>query len=200
MFDARLRPYLDTPLEKIARFIIPKAISANTVTISGFGIGMLVIPLLAYQYYQLALVIILVNRLIDGVDGAVARLRGPTDLGGFLDIVLDFIFYSAVIFGFILGRPDQAAYGAFLIFSFIGTGSSFLAFAAMAAKRNLTTDMHGSKSLHYLGGLTEGVETIATFVLICLFPDHFWLIAAVFGVMCWLTTASRILSAKKILV
>lgn len=200
MIDAQLRPYIDKPLDRIARLLIPMGITANSVTISGFLIGLLALPLLALQHYELALTFILINRLMDGIDGAIARLKGPTDFGGYLDIVLDFIFYSAIIFGFILGKPDQANYGAFLIFSFIGTGSSFLAFAAMAAKRSLTTEMHGKKSLYYLGGLTEGAETILAFILICTNPEHFSLIATIFGTMCWLTTAGRILWARKALI
>ena len=127
------------------------------------------------------------------MDGAVARTAGTTDRGGFLDIVSDFIVYSAVVFGFALAQPDQALAAAFLIFSFVGTGSSFLAFAVMAERRGLSTDRRGTKSLYYLGGLTEGTETIAVFVAMCLVPQAFGWIAWGFGALCWLTTAVRII-------
>src|SRR5262245_47627382 len=129
---------------------------------------------------------------MDGLDGAVARRRGPTDLGGYLDIVLDFLFYAGVPFFFAVGRPEEALPAAFLVFSFVGTGSSFLAFAAVAARRGLTTEARGRKAIYYLGGLTEGAETIALFVLICLLPGSFALLAWVFGGMCWVTTACRL--------
>jgi phosphatidylglycerophosphate synthase len=77
----------------------------------------------------------------------------------------------------------------------MGTGSSFLAFAIMAAKRGLSTELSGRKSLYYIGGLTEGTETIAAFVLACLWPAWFPLIAWVFGALCWLTTATRVAAA-----
>ena len=134
-------------------------------------------------------------RLADGLDGAIARHAGITDLGGYLDIVLDFLFYSGVVFGFAVGRPDQALAAAFLIFAFVGTGSAFLAHAVMAAKRGLTTVSRGHKSLYYIGGLAEGTETIAVFVALCLFPDWFTWIAYGFGVACWLTTLTRIVAA-----
>ena len=135
----------------------------------------------------------MLNRLCDGLDGAVARRRGLTDLGGFLDIVLDFLIYAVVPFAFALADPAaNALAAAFLIFSFIGTGSSFLAYAIMAAKRGISTELRGRKSLYYLGGLTEGTETIAAFVLACLWPAWFPWIAVVFGLLCWLTTATRI--------
>lgn len=199
MLDARIRPLIDRPLTMIARGLTTIPVTANQVTLAGFTFGIAAVPFLATQQYTIALGLILINRLLDGVDGALARIKGPTDLGGYLDIVLDFIFYSAVIFGFILGRPENAIEGAFLILSFIGTGSSFLAFAAMAAKRNLTTQVYGSKTIYYLGGLTEGSETITAFVLFCVFPDAFGLIAIIFGMMCWITTLGRILSAKNAL-
>ncbi|MFA0698669.1 CDP-alcohol phosphatidyltransferase family protein, partial [Vibrio sp. 10N.222.49.C9] len=76
--------------------------------------------------------------ICDGLDGALARRQGITDAGGFLDISLDFLFYSMVPFAFVLANPEaNAIAGAFLIFSFIGTGSSFLAFAVMAGKRGI---------------------------------------------------------------
>ena len=86
---------------------------------------------------MIALLLILLNRVADGVDGAIARRLGSTDLGGYLDILCDFIFYAAVPLGFALARPENGAAAAFLIFSFVGTGSSFLAYAAIAAKRGL---------------------------------------------------------------
>ena len=127
MLDAALRRTLDPVLDAAGRRFARAGISANTITVAGFAIGMVAVPALAFGRYDLALAAILVNRVSDGLDGAVARAVGPTDLGGYLDIVLDFLFYSAAVFGIALGRPDQAVWAAFLIFSFVGTGVSFLA-------------------------------------------------------------------------
>ena len=118
-----------------------------------------------------------------------------TDAGGFLDISLDFLFYSLIPFGFVLANPEQnAVAGSFLIFSFIGTGSSFLAFAIMAGKRGIDNPVYKHKSLYHMSGLTEGTETIGCFVLFCLFPQHFAVIAYIFGAACWFTTFTRIYS------
>src|SRR5262249_4265296 len=123
------------------------------------------------------------------------RARGPSDLGGYLDIVCDFLFYAAVVFGFVLAAPANRLPGAFLLFAFMGTGSSFLAFAVFAARRGLESRARGLKSLYYLGGLTEGTETIALFVAACLFPTAFAWLAWLFGTACWATTLARILEA-----
>lgn len=199
MIDAQLRRYIDPPLGAIAGVLHGTGVTANQVTITGFIIGLSVIPLLAFQFYLAALAVIILNRFADGLDGAIARDRGITDAGGYLDIVLDFIFYSAVIFGFCLALPEQALYGAFLIFSFIGTGTSFLALSIFAAKRSLSTSLRGKKSIYYLGGLAEGFETISTLIFMCIFPAWFWLIASIFGTLCWITTLTRIVTSYQLL-
>jgi len=196
MLDAVARHLIDPPLNAAGARLAAGGVSANSVTVAGFVLGLAALPALAAEAFGIALVLIAANRIADGLDGAVARHSEMTDLGGYLDIVGDFIFYSAVPFGFALAMPEtNAVPAAFLIFSFIGTSASFLAYAIVAAKRGLSTDMRGPKSFYYLGGLTEGTETIALFVAVCLFPQAFWWLAWIFGGLCWITTATRIASA-----
>jgi len=200
MLDTFFIKSLKHPLRLTAVVIGELGIKPNWITLLGFVIGMMVLPALYFGDTVLALVFVVINRVLDGLDGAVARLQGPTDLGGYLDITLDFIFYSAVIFGFALMSPVENALAAsFLIFSFMGTGSSFLAFAIMAEKRKIERLEYGNKSLYFLGGLAEGAETIAFLVLICLLPTHFSLLAYIFGGMCWITTATRIYAGYRTL-
>lgn len=193
MLDARLRRLIDPPLERLAAPLASHGLSANAATGIGFSFGLAAMASIAFESYLLGLALLVINRIFDGLDGALARRHGLTDLGGFLDILLDFIIYSGIPFALALADPAANALpAAFLIFSFIGTGTSFLAFATMAAKRGLSSDLRGKKSLYYLGGLTEGTETIFVLVIACLFPDFFPLLAWVFGALCWLTTATRI--------
>lgn len=193
MLDRYTIQIIKQPLTSLATIAIRCGLNANQITVIGFAIGLLALPALAFEHYNLALVLIGLNRLFDGIDGAVARQQGITDAGGFLDISLDFLFYSLVPFGFVLAAPAaNAVAGAFLILSFIGTGTSFLAFAVMASKRNIENPVYRHKSLYYIGGLTEGTETILCFVLLCLLPQHFATIAWVFGGLCWITTVNRI--------
>ena len=196
MLDAALRPLIDPPLGRLAKVFVAADISANTVTWAGFVIGMLALPLLATQQYGLALIAIAMNRLADGLDGAIARKKGMTDYGGYLDIALDFIFYAGVVFGMTLARPDEAIYGAFLLWTFMGTAATFLAYAILAAKYGETTEIRGSKSLYYLGGLAEGTETILVLTLFCLVPSWFAPLCIIFGLMCIVTAATRIMAAK----
>ncbi|MCK6262902.1 CDP-alcohol phosphatidyltransferase family protein [Vibrio sp. ZSDE26] len=183
------------PLAKVATGLDALGLTANQITLFGFVMGCLALPALVLEQYTWALFFILLNRSCDGLDGALARIQGISDAGGFLDISLDFIFYSLIPFGFVLANPDQNAIaGAFLIFTFVGTGTSFLAFAVMAGKQGIENPVYKHKSLYYMSGLTEGTETIGCFILFCLFPMHFAIIAYLFAAACWFTTATRIYS------
>ncbi|MCE0494778.1 CDP-alcohol phosphatidyltransferase family protein [Vibrio salinus] len=193
MLDRYSIKMVRVPLSALSSLLDKTGITANQVTVTGFAIGLLSLPALILEQYLWTLGFILLNRIFDGLDGALARRQGITDCGGFLDITLDFLFYSLIPFGFVLANPSaNAIAGAFLIFSFIGTGSSFLSFAVMAGKRNIENPVYRQKSLYYIGGLTEGTETIACLILFCLFPAHFAVIAWIFGSLCWITTATRI--------
>lgn len=193
MFDRYLHPRVKPLLNRIAATIDRPEVTPDRISLAGFLIGALALPFLAMQWYPAALLVIVINRLFDGLDGALARSRNLSDAGGFLDIALDFLFYALVPFGFVLASPAlNAVAGAWLLFAFIGTGSSFLAFAAVADKYKLENLDYPHKSFYYLGGLTEGAETILVFVLFCLFPAYFPLLAWFFGALCWFTTLTRV--------
>lgn len=196
MLDSALRPLIDPPLNAVARRLVRLRVPANAITWAGFVVGLGAIPMLAGGHYYGALALILMRSLADGLDGAVARATRTTDYGGFLDIVSDFIFYAGVVLGMALAQPENAVYAAFLIWTFMGTASSFLAYAVLAERHGMTTDIRGSKSLYYLGGLAEGTETLVAFTLFCLFPSWFPAIALIFGAMCIVTTVGRILAAR----
>ncbi|MBT4238198.1 CDP-alcohol phosphatidyltransferase family protein [Oceanospirillaceae bacterium] len=192
MIDAKLLPLQRRLLRPMALGLVTFGVRADQVTITGFLLGIVALPLLASEQYIWALVFILLNRLLDGIDGEVARLTITTDRGAFLDIALDFVFYALIPLGFALANvTENALAAAVLLAAFVGTGSSFLAFSLMAEKRKLHAQKFPSKGLYYLGGLTEGAETIAVFVAFCLWPNLFTPLAYGFAFACGLTTLSR---------
>lgn len=195
MLDSTVRNLIDPLLNKIAHKLMKSGVRANTLTIIGFIFSILGFMAVAYQQYGLTIFFIVLSRAMDGLDGPLARQTAATDFGGYLDIVFDFIFYSGMVFFFAVGQPNFALPAAFLIFSFMGTGSSFLAYAIMAAKHGINHERQGKKSFFYMRGITEGTETICILVLMCLFPGHFAFMAYVFGSLCWLTTFGRIRQA-----
>ena len=199
MIDQWANEFLHKQIEHIVDYI-PQNISANMITILGFVIGLFAVPLISFKLYSAALVLISVNRFFDGLDGAIARRNGITSLGGLLDITCDFIFYSALILGFAIADPEKNGMASlFLIFSFVGTSTSFLAFAAVSKKHNLFQEKRGKKAFIYLGGLVEGAETILFYLIVCLFPEHFPILALIFGIICWLSVFGRIGTAYLVL-
>ena len=197
MFDAQLRPLIDRLLNPIGRGLVALGMTANQLTMIGAAFGLIAAGCVAAGLFYPALWFVIANRVIDGLDGAVARASRSSDFGGYLDIVSDFIFYSAIPLAFAVARPETALAAAFLIFSFIGTATSFLGFAILAEKHQVTTQIRGKKAFYYLGGLTEGTETILLFLAMLVWPDYFSLMAIVFGILCWVTTGTRIYAAYR---
>lgn len=191
MFDALLRPMIDPPLNGIGKALARIGLTANQLTIVAVMVGLANAAALSYGNTALAIGLILLNRLLDGLDGAVARVRGPSDLGGYLDIVCDFIFYTGVPVGFAIADPANAVAAAVLLATFTVTGVSFLAYAAVAAKQGRETSAHGRKSFFYSTGIAEGTETIVVFLAMCLWPGAFTTIAYIYAGLCVLTVLQR---------
>ena len=198
MLDIPVRKMIDPALEGLGGVLVRLGITANQLTWVGFGVGMTAGLCIARGWFVAAFVCITINRLCDGLDGCVARLRGVTDIGGYLDIALDMIFYSTIPFSFAVYAQENQLASAFLVYSFIGTGSSFLAFAIISAKRGKLADDAGKKSFFYSTGLIEGTETVLFLWLVCIVPQHYAALAWIFGSLCWLTTCIRITTACRL--
>ncbi len=199
MFDARLRPLIDPVLNRQGQLLARMGMTADSVTLIGLALGLASAGIIALGQPGLALVPLLLSRLADGLDGAVARATHKTDFGGYLDITSDFLFYGAVPLGFVLMDPAQnGAAGAFLLTSFYFNGASFLGYAILAEKRGMETTERGAKSLYFTGGLLEGAETIGFFVILCLWPTAFAPLAWIFGALCFVTATARVMLARQV--
>lgn len=194
MLDRRAIACLAPALQRGARLLVRAGVGADAVTWAGFAIGIASAAAIAQRHYGWGLALLLASRVADGLDGAVARQTTPTDRGAFLDIALDFVFYASIPLAFAVADPGANALpAAVLLAAFVGTGSSFLAFAVFAERRGLAASVeHPAKGLYYLGGLTEATETLACFALMCLWPQHFALWAYAFAALCGLTFVTRL--------
>ena len=200
MYDTRIRPFIDPPLNALGMRLARAGVGADTLTFAGLATAFLAALAIHFNLLLAAAGLVIVNRLLDGLDGAVARATSKTDRGGFLDIVFDFAFYGAVPFAFATSDPQANALpAAALLLSFYLNGATFLGFAIMAEKRGLSTDTQGKKSLYYLGGLAEGAETIAVFFAMCLFPGWFAAIAWCFAAICLVSASARVALVLQIL-
>lgn len=191
MLDARLRPVIDPPLNRAGAALARAGVTANGLTFAGLALGLAGAGAIAIGHVGWGLALIIANRIADGLDGAVARARGPSDLGGYFDIVADFAFYVSIPLGFGVLSSDNTLPALMLVASFVLTGVSFLAFAVIAAKRGEETIAHGRKSFFYSTGLAEGAETIAVFIAMCVWPAWFGVIAYAYAGLCVATVFQR---------
>jgi phosphatidylglycerophosphate synthase len=198
MFDGVIRRSLDPALNRISHALANAGVTANAVTLTGCALGIAAGLSIALHYFLTAAFLTVLSRLCDGLDGGVAKIRGKTDFGGYLDIVLDFVFYGAIPVGFAFADPAQNALpAAVLLFAFYINGSSFLAYAIMAEKRKLQSTVRGEKSLFYTTGFVEATETIIVFILACFRPDWFPVLAWVFAAACGYTAVARMFQAGR---
>ena len=194
-----MRRLIDPALGAAGKRLATLGVTADAVTLAGLGLGLVAAGVIAAGGPGwVALVPLLAGRGADGLDGAVARARGKSDFGGYLDIVCDFVFYAAIPMAFVLRDPAaNGVAGAFLLASFYVNGATFLGYAVLAEKRGMETRSRGEKSLYFTAGLLEGTETIAFFLLICLLPTAFAPLAWGFGALCLVTAGARVWLARR---
>lgn len=196
MLDGWARKRLDPLVERLASALATAGVSANAITLIAFGIGVAAAVAIIFGQFWLAIGLILVSRLGDALDGAIAARTKRTDLGGYLDIVLDFAFYGLIPLAFVIHDPQaNGLAGAVLLAAFYANGASFLAYSIIAEKRGLTSEARGNKSIFFTTGLAEATETIAVFVAFCLWPQWFAPIAYGFAAITAYTTLSRVVLA-----
>ena len=197
MFDRQIQNFTQKPLIIIAKLFL-KFLKPNQMTILGFILGFFMCILIFFQFYFAALALLFLNRFCDGLDGTMARLTTPTPLGGYLDIVSDFTIYSGFVLAFGFSNSSYTTLSMILLFLYIGTGTTFLAKAAIQTQLDKISETNDAieglpKSFHYTSGLVEGTETIIFMVLCLLFPKFFILISIIFGILCLITFISRVI-------
>ncbi|GEA04401.1 cytochrome oxidase [Alteromonas sp. KUL17] len=194
MLDAKVTPFIKPLLKPLIKALDSKGVTPNQVTLAGFVIGVLALPFIILNWWNMALACIILNRVFDGIDGELARYQqSSSSAGGFLDICLDFLFYASIPLAFGIANPQEWGIPAMvLLATFIGTGSSFLAFAIAAEKFQIDRPQFANKSFYYMQGLTEGTETILVFLAFCIWPQYFVTLAYVFAAACAVTVITRI--------
>ena len=199
MLDQKLNFIFKPVLKKFATILLKYQISPNQITLFSFILGIFCFIFLSLGMIYIALIFFILNRFFDGVDGTLARLKKPTDLGGFYDIISDFLIYALLPFGFILFDNDNFLSMSLLLTSFIGTCATFLTTAWIFEKKKIKIEQLSKKSFFYSEGLIEGAETIIFFILMFVFYELASFIAWIFALLCFLTAIMRVVKVSKIL-
>ncbi|MEO8696779.1 MAG: CDP-alcohol phosphatidyltransferase family protein [Acidimicrobiales bacterium] len=168
MFDGRLRATFNRPLNAMARRAAGRGVRAWQVTLVGFGFGVGACVAIGFDRRWWALGLWLLNRAADGLDGALARRVGATELGGFFDIVADFAVYGGFVVALAIANADARLAAVVLLGTYYISGAALLAWSSIAER-------HGhrrgdNRSFHFVGGLAEGAETIVVYALVCVWP------------------------------
>lgn len=198
MIDARLRPVLAGTLDRLAAAVDRPWVSPNRLTATGLTLGLAASAAAAAGWWWPALMLWLVSRLADGLDGPLARRRRTASaLGGFLDIVADFTVYGAFVAGVALGVDGPVTPFLVLLVAYYVNGAALLAYSSIAER--LGRERGDERSLHFLGGLAEGTETIAVHSLFCLLPGFAGPIAWVWAAVVAVTAGQRVAHAVRTL-
>lgn len=197
MLDSYARGLYRPAIDRLATQATRRGIRAPAVTAGGLAVGVGCCVAVALGQWPLALALWLVNRLLDGLDGAVARRTTPTDLGGMLDFLADFVVYGGFVVGVSIAVPNARVACAVLLAAYLLNNVALLSFASLIEKRGM--DLGDERSLRFTAGLTEGTETVIAYVAICLLPEHAGTIAWVFAAMVLFTVGQRVALAVRML-
>jgi phosphatidylglycerophosphate synthase len=198
MLDEELREGAK-PLYKLpARILAERGITGNALTGTGLGIGALCLAAVAFGLNTVALVLWLLNRLLDGLDGEVARLRSEnSELGAFVDIVADFFVYGGFLVALAVQHPNARLALVALFFAYYLNGTIFLALSGILER--LKRERLTERGLHFRRSLTEGFETIVAGTLFLLLPGFVSTIAWIFAAMVFFSAAQRLYDGWRVL-
>lgn len=197
VFDAAARRLVAPACNAAAARVAAAGVSPLAVTGAGWLAGVAACLAAAAGRWWIALGFWLINRLLDGLDGPVARLRGATELGGFLDIVADFSIYAGFVVAVAVARPEARLACVALLCAYYLSGTAFLALSSLLERRG--SSIGDARSLHFVGGLAEGTETIVVYVLFCVLPHGAAPIAWVFTAAVAVTAVQRVALAVRVL-
>jgi phosphatidylglycerophosphate synthase len=198
MLDEELRKGAK-PLYKLpARILAERGVTGGALTGASLGIGALCLAAIAFGLNTVALILWLFNRLLDGLDGEVARLRGESsELGAFIDIVADFFVYGGFLVALAIQHPDARLALVVLFFAYYLNGTVFLALSSTLER--LKRERLTERGLHFRRSLAEGFETIVAGTLFLLLPGHVSIIAWVFAAMVFVSAAQRLWDGRRML-
>lgn len=197
MLDTRMRAALGPVTERAGARLARAGVRPLALTGTAWAVGVAACVAAGAGAWRLALVLWLGNRLLDGLDGAVARAVGVTERGGFLDLVADFSIYAGFVVGVAVAVPSARLACLVLLTTYYVSGSALLALSSLLERRRHR--LGDERSLRFVGGLAEGTETAVVYVLFALLPHHAATIAWLFAGAVAVTAVQRVVLGVRLL-
>lgn len=197
MLDTAVRARLAAPLDRAAGALDARGISPGAVTAAGLVVGVAACVAAGLAAWPWALALWLANRVLDGLDGPLARRRGPTDLGGMLDFLADFVVYGGFVLAVAVAEPDARVACCALLVAYLLNNVALLSFASLIEKRRLAYG--DERSLRFTAALTEGTETVLAYIAFCLLPGSAEWVAWTFAALVMVSVVQRVVQARAVL-
>lgn len=170
------------------------SVHPNVMSFVAMAVGLVTILAILNQLYIVGLVLWLLNRVLDGLDGVIARVHDKqSDFGGYLDLLLDFVIYLAIPVSFlwVMPTPTNLWAGIALLSAYVINLLSWTTLSALLEKRKYQST-NRLTSMEMPSGLIEGMETIIFYCLFFLAPSYIALLYGVMAVLVFLTAGQRI--------
>jgi phosphatidylserine synthase len=198
VLDATLRPFVRPGLERLAGIAVRCQVPPIALTSTGLALGLAAAAAAAFTLWWVALVLWLVSRVFDGLDGPVARLGGRSSaFGGWADFTSDMAVYGAFVAGCAIGQPDARVACLVLLVTYYVNAGTLLGLSAAAERARIAAP--DDRTFHFTRGLAEGNETIVVHSLMVLVPAFMAPIAWTFAAVVLITIGQRVRLAHRIL-
>lgn len=199
MFDEPVRRLLPRVFAAPARLLARWGVSPNMLSIAGAASGIAAGLLVAKGLTAFGVAVWLASRVLDGMDGLLARETGRASaFGGYLDITLDMIAYSTMLLGFAAVHPEAGWVWSAILVGYLLVTTTTLALSSILEKERATI-AGNNRSLQFTPGFAEAGETTAAYVLFALFPQHITPLAWGWAALCGATVVQRTLLARRLL-
>ena len=196
MFDSTLRRFKDQVGAPLARRM--SRVSPTFISLLALVAGLLTAWFDFTQFYLVAFGFWILNRILDGLDGLIARQhQRQSDFGGYVDILTDFIVYAALPIGLAAGSPSSERYLAlaFLLAAFYVNSASWMYLSAILEKR-ASHSPETQTTIVMPAGIIGGFETIIAYSIFILFHTYITVLFSIFAALVFITTIQRLIWAK----
>jgi phosphatidylglycerophosphate synthase len=197
MRDAMLRQQKERLLMPVAEGLF-STVHPNVISLVALAVGLASAAAVVFQAYWLGLGLWILNRILGGLDGVVARAhKKQSDFGGYLDLFLDYIVYLAAPVAFVVAAPSSANLWACIALfgSYYLNTMSWMCLSPLLEKR--ARAQRGPNAAHLTtlempAGLVEGTETIILYSLFYVFAGFSAQLFLLMAVLVAFTAAQRL--------
>lgn len=199
MFDERFRRFIAPGLGRPARALRAIGVTPNQVSVAGFLVAVGAAGAIASGRPVVGISLWLGSRLLDALDGAVAREgRAGSAFGGYLDVVLDMAAYSLMAVAYAAGQPEQRMLWLLVLTGYVLAITTTAVLSSLLERRQVAVPGN-NRSVQFTPGFAEAGETSIVYVALALRPDWARWILVVWLVLLAATAVQRTLTARALL-